>query len=138
MKGRHEGRQPRRPMLTGTGREIAIQTVLDHELKTGPGVPPQRQALDDASADAPRQARNGAKRDACGLDVRVDPGFHRRHRGRSCNAASGRGRVSLVPRRGQPALGQAVPAAHSIFVSTAKGRAFLPGLNAGASSVKFR
>ena len=125
-------------MLSSTGRETAIQSVLNHKLKTGPGVPPQCQALEDASADAPGLTPNGVNRDAGGQNARVSPGCHRRHRGRSRDTGIGGGRNSLIPWRGQSSLVQAVPAANSFFVSTAKGRAFLPGLNAGASSAKFR
>lgn len=138
MKGGREGLQPRRPALTGTGRETEIQTVLNHEPRTGPGAPPQCRSLDNATAVPPEQARIGVGRDAGGEEVRASPGFHQRRRGRSRNSPVGRGRDSLVPWRGQPALERAVPAAISFFVSTAKGRAFLPGLNAGASSAKFR
>lgn len=137
MKGACGAPAPK-PMLTRTGRETAIQSVLNHKFKTSPGVPPQCRALDDASVDAPGQARNRVNRDAGGQYVRGSPGFGQRHRGRSRDTGGGRGRISLIPWRGRSALGQAVPAAYSIFVSTAKGRAFLPGLNAGTSSAKFR
>jgi hypothetical protein len=137
-RARPEGRRSRRPLLTSSGRVTAIQSNLNHAAKTDPDVLPKRQALEDSHADTPVQARNGADRVASGQVVLRKPGFGRRHRGSFGDLESGASRIFLLPWRGDPSSGRRQPPPVPISRKQQRGRAFLPGRNAGASSAKIR
>ena len=139
FRERRDGRKSRRPMLTGTGKGTAIQSTLNHAPKADPDVLPKRQALEDSLVDSPSLARNGAdRRGARGQFVRRQPGFGWRHRGSIGDLGSGAGRNVLLPWRGDPSSGRRPPPPVPFSLKQKRGRAFLPGRNAGAFSAKIR
>lgn len=76
-------------MLTSTRKETVIQSALHHRLKTDPGMPSRRRALEGSPADAPGRRRNGANRNAGVQAVRGAPGASR---------------VFVLDRRGAPQM----------------------------------
>lgn len=130
-------RKPRKPKLTGTRKENAVQSTLNHTLKTQTGTLPQSQALEDSLADMPGQARNGASPKAGGQVVRGEPGFGQRYRGSLGDPASGASHIVFlhgVFLHGSGRCQSPVPP----VTQQQERRACLPSLNAGASSAKTR
>lgn len=92
-------------MLTTTRKETSIQSAWHHAFKTGPGMLPLFQTLEDSLADTPRQARNGMERYAGSQVVRGESGFGLRHRSGLGDSDCGTSRAFLARLKGGVSCG---------------------------------
>ncbi len=135
LKGEALGR--RKPKLTGTRKENAVQSTLNHTLRTQTGMLPQSQILEDSLAGTPSQARNGSNPKAGGQVVRGKRGFGQRHRGNLSAPANGASHIVFlhgVFLHGSGRCQSPVPP----VTQQKERRVCLPSLYAGASSAKIR